>query len=222
MTAFRWPVDKINQEIRNELPRCKDSLTIQDGFRVYHDWKCRCCFCGINLTVAWKNVSNSFTFEFYIPLKLCKKVTLDNIVPVCLTCKNEKKHVRSPREDIPDVNTFADLVEVLIRSVFLETQHLKDSHPDLPALREKIRRLKQLLNLKLEDIAQNMRYNPFKDWVPEKWEMVSEENNIPAAIEKMAIKVEKDEEPKEEKKNITDIVKQTLATKKYKVVKRGH
>ena len=85
-----------------------------------------------------------------------------------------------------------------------------------------LKRLKIMINLKLSDIAQNMRYKSFIDWIPEEYTIIEEDkNSIPDIIETMtegACEGNEDALASGEEE-ITQQVKQTMVTKKYRIIR---
>lgn len=218
--AYTRAVDEINKQLRKY--RGVTRITTKDAHAVYQAHKGLCAFCGIGLNVREFLGSNSLRLKFYIPTEYGGDRTVKNLVPVCLDCDGKYRPVKEPREDIPDLNTVADLIEALTKAVI----HAEESidKPDFGALTKKVRRIKRLLNLKIEEIAATMRYKPFKDWAPESYVIIQEENNsIPDLVEQVTKGARQGDEDalSSAKDRITEQVKQTVSTRQYKIVRNS-
>lgn len=219
--AFKPAIEEINLRIsriikfdgRSTLQR----ITPQQARAAFLAYKGTCAYCGIPLNVRNRTGWNSLHFTFYVPIKLQgKKIRPELLLPVCEAhLKNSIKP--GLREDIPDLNTFSDLIVVLIKSIVSENE-LSSELKIL--MQEKINRIKRLLNFKLEDIALSMRYKPFRDWNPEEFELVVEgDNSFPDLVQKVTEEVI-DKGTEETKEEVTECIKQILTAKQYKVVRK--
>jgi hypothetical protein len=75
--------------------------------------------------------------------------------------------------------------------------------------------------MKFEDLGVALRYKPFKDWIPENFEMLEEGmNTIPDIVAKATTSHEEGASIDNEKHEITEKIKQTVTTRQYKVVRR--
>lgn len=216
--AFNKTADSINRQRRLRFPESKKitSSECADIFNVYHG---RCVFCGRPLLPKQTKLDSEDTLHmiFYIPLERGGQPTLENIVPVCPFHHRKRSRKQELREEIPDLNTFADHLHVLIESIV----EFKE-RPTRPLV-EKIKRIKRLINFDIDEIAINMRYKPFEDWLPERFEMLVEDHNtLPERIEKLTADT-LDKEPEEvlqsDKDRITDVAKQMVVTGQYGFVR---
>lgn len=187
---------------------------------VWNRDKGRCRFCGCVLHIKDAVGASALFFKLYIPQEFGGKRELWNVV---LCCRDDYEGYRAAKtvlgEDIPDVNTFADLTEQLIKATIKK----QTAKPEVSILLdEKIRRLKIMINDQLTDVAATMRYKPFKDWIPEDFELVVEgENTIPDIVEEIteAACEENADAVSSGKEKFTDSIKQVQTTKQYKIVK---
>lgn len=206
LANFRKPLIEINEEIRRfekkrhwralKLPR----FILDDLFKVYTEYKGACAFCGILTTAKFNYKYTGAHFRFEMPLTKGGDITTDNIVLVCATHKKEYGTHKRARERIPDVDSFADLTEALIRAV----QNGEGW--------EKIRRIKHEMNTVLEEIAIHSRYMVFNEDRPTKIRTPKRDNSIADAIEKLAA-------GEDTKQEITDGLKTIHVTQKYEVQK---
>jgi hypothetical protein len=174
----------------------------------------RCVYCGVALNRRSRQY-NGLNPVFYIPIDRGGPIEIDNLVFACSPCAHKYRPQRELRDAIPDINTFADYVEVLTKSVHEKMDAEKDEDAELVLiLNEKIRRIKRLLNIQLEDIALSLKYKPFKDWIPERFQEVREDDtDAPTLIERVA------ENPtKENKEALTEGVKQIVSTGQYRII----
>jgi hypothetical protein len=200
---------RVIAEINKELPPSHRKLHFYLAEEILHDWNGRCAICGIPLQLMSINERNSMHLMFYIPLKSGGTKDKSNIVPVCTTDKKRYKPTKDLREEIPDLNTFADLTERLAKAIIREENE------------EVIRRIKLALNKILEQISVGIKYRPFTDWEPEDTELLIEgENTIPDRIEEVVTKLAKEEDTEETKDKITNSVKQIATHKQYKILKK--
>lgn len=175
--AFKTIVSDANEEIikfektrhHKALPMgrvngtmCKTAWNKQNG---------RCVYCGIALhySVRFRFMAASVVFD--LPLKKGGLVEQDNIVLVCPYHKERYGASKPLRERIPDINTFADLVEQLFRSVSNDES------------REKIRMIKHEIDCILEDIAIHGQYRVFNEDRPA---IIERDNLISNILDKMA------------------------------------
>lgn len=206
LAKFKKPLITINEEIRKferkkhwralKLPR----FILDDLFKVYTEYKGACAFCGILTTVKFQYRYTGAYFKFEIPLARGGEVSTDNLVLVCATHRDEYKPHKKMRERIPDIDTFADLTEALIRAVQNNNSW------------EKIRRIKHDMNTILEEIAIHSRYMVFNEDKPTKIRTPKRDNSIADEIEKLA-------KGEDTKTNIVDGLKTIHITQKYEVQK---
>lgn len=213
-TRFNKAIEDLNVAISRQVKgngknRRISSTEAREAFVKYGG---TCAFCGLPLVIKYRKGWNALNFIYYIPLKLVKSIDPKLIIPVCEEHK-EANDKYGLREDIPDINSFSDLIVVLVQTILLEKENPSVEN------RGKIGRIKRLLNLKLEDIALCLRYKPFKDWVPDNYEVVTEgENALPDLVEKVTNQIVSGDEPKAQEE-ITQCVKQLVTTKKYQVLR---
>lgn len=196
----------INEEIRKfekkrhwkrlKLPR----FILDDLFKVYTKYKGACAFCGILTTAKFQYRYTGANFRFEMPIEKGGGISIDNLVLVCATHRDKYRPHHRSRERIPDVDSFADLTEALIRAV-----HNGDGW-------EKIRRIKHEMNTVLEEIAIHSRYMVFNEDRPTKISTPKRDNSIADAIEKLAA-------GEDTKQDITDGLKTIHVTQKYEVQK---
>jgi len=215
-TRFRRVVIDINKQRRLHKPS-SEPFTVTQAGEVFGAYKGRCAYCGRPLNIAITYGDSKLMMIYYIPLERGGTTHHWNIVPVCPEHRKTGIRKQELREDIPDINTFADYISVLIESII----EFKEN-PTAP-MAEKIRRLKRVLNFSLDEIAISMRYKPFVDWLPEQFEiLIEDENTIPDRVEKL-IEHTVDKEPEDvlssDRKSITEAVKQTIVTKQYTFIR---
>lgn len=184
---------------------------------VYQAHRGRCAYCGYPLSSRNRRASNALFFSFYVPLDRGGSVELDNILPTCKLHINGGQPLRGIRERIPDINTIADLIDVMVKT---RLELPESEHPHL--LLYKLDKVKKMLNILFEDVVTNMRYRPPKDWVPEQYTIIMEDDNtIPDEIDNL-VKAEDEPTKEEAKKQIAERVKQIAVTGKYKIIRNMH
>jgi hypothetical protein len=220
--AFTRAVAKLNTHVKHLHIRGQvKKLLISDAARVYKKFNGRCAFCDLPLNVRESQGTNALQLIFYTPIKFGGAIDPENIVPTCTVHAEQYRDVRETREDIPDINTFADVIEQLIKAVSAREHILREGGEGVGPIVEKIRRIKVYLNMKFEDLGVALRYKPFKDWIPENFEMLEEGmNTIPDIVAKATTSHEEGASIDNEKHEITEKIKQTVTTRQYKVVRR--
>jgi len=216
--AFRYAVGWLNEN--SQKNRKKRKYNLSEAYDIWKQHQGRCVFCGLQLNSGEYNTPNGCHLIPYTPFEVGGTTEIWNIVIACTSCKKNYGGSKGVREDIPDLNTFADMISALIKTT-LEKKEATDLDK-YKLLENKISRLKIMLNLKLTDIAQNMRYKAFVDWMPEEFTIIEEnKNSIPDIIENMtegACGGNEDALASGEEE-ITQQIKQTMITKKYKIIR---
>lgn len=206
------PFTRATKEINRELREHGHTHHIRgaEARSVFQKWKGRCVFCGIPLLVRARTTGAALGFQFYTPLSCGGRPTIDNVVPTCTGCRKFYRTTRQPREELFNVNTFADLTEQLILELQQHKQH-----------KGRITRIKRMMNQSLEDMVNNMRYKTYPDQAPEEFELlVEDKNTLPEEIEGLTKALKEDNKPSvdKEKDRVTDRVKQIITSKQYKVI----
>jgi hypothetical protein len=203
---FRKPLIEINKEIsvfekkRHWRASKLERFTMEDLLKVYTYYKGACAFCGLPTTVEYKYKYTGSYFIFEVPLEKGGAVDVNNLVLVCTVHKEQYKPHKRLRERIPDVDSFADLTEALIRAV-----HNGDGW-------EKIRRIKHEMNTILEELAIHSRYTVFNEDRPIRIRTAKRDNSVADLIERFA-------KGEDTKQDITDGLKTIHITQKYEVQK---
>ena len=197
---------------------------ISDMEKVFLRFGGRCAYYGTPLLLQTMG-KYALHFKFYSPPEFCGYSDIDNIVTVCDNhTKFSNIGISSAREDIPDINTFGDVFEQLIRAVITVEKYKADADPALAATMEKVVRIKRFVNMKLEELALNMRYKPFSDWIPDQFEIIQEENNsFPDLIEKTVLGALDNPDENVVRSDVdalTNQIKQITTEKKYRVVRQ--
>ena len=158
---------------------------------------------------------------FYVPLEFGGSSDLDNIVCVCSAHINLTSPAKPVRQPLPDLNTFADLVELLIQSLIQAKEFKDQKNTDYFPLKEKIQRIKRLLNAEMETIAMSFRYKPFLDFDPENHEYIVEGSNSLADLVTLGTlaNIDGDSESSEKvKEKLKNQLHNAVATKTYKIM----
>lgn len=220
--AFKKALLKFNTEIKRALPRGNPHrFTISEAFKLYQRFNGRCVYCGLPLNVNAEAAVNSLNYKLYIPLEYNGVIDMDNVVIVCNTHADKYRPVKPPREDIPNVNTLADLIHVLIEETFkLEQMKNTEFHS---LILEKIRRIKIELNKTMEDIAVNMRYKTYADWQTSYYEIIEEDKNTLADLVQEQTKKVASGEPQDvvdsTREKIVNQTKQMATSKQYRIIR---
>jgi len=194
-----------------------------EAHEIYQKYGGKCVYCGTPLNIRAEKTLNALHFRYYTALEHNGAIHKDNVVTVCTECEGKYKPTQTRREDIPDIDSFADTIQILIETVVKAEAQRIEQNPEYVVTVEKIRRIKFMLNLKMEDIATNMRYKPFKDWMPSQYEIIEENNNsFPDLIEKQSKNVAGVEDLDaldSGRERIVEQTKQIISTKQYKVIR---
>jgi hypothetical protein len=224
-SAFSRAVFRINEVVR-KWPKPKNFKWYNGSAQeVFERYGGRCALCGIGLSAHYNSGIDTLYLDFYIPLTRGGRWdSLDNVIPVCKSHYTGGVIKKELRKDIPDINTFSDLIEQLIRSTLSAKQMEDEDNPELSLMIKKKNMIKRIINMKLEDITVCMQYKPFEDWIPENYEFVIEdENTIPDLIEMTTESVVDNDTDAvvESKKKTTEQVKQLASTKQYRIVRNA-
>lgn len=207
--AYTTAMREINRELKI-AGKGTNLFRRPEAEQIYKKYGGRCAFCGVNLVIASSSMSG-IAFMFYTPLNVGGSPTISNVILVCKAHKARYRPIREAREDILDINTIADYIEHLIRAIKNDGD------------REKILRIKRILNGKFTDLAVNMRYVTFSGNMPEDIEIVEEGvNTVPDLIQDLADK-SLDSPPGDvlsSKQKVTESLKQIDSTKQYKIIKK--
>lgn len=201
-------IDEINREIAEAYGRVlgKDKkrgtyekITPLDAEECYRQSRGKCVYCDTRLMFIGRVNKAAARLMFYVPLKVGGEARPDNLVVVCLDCKNDYRSTRKLRTDIAGLDSFADCCEQLFIAV-------RDGYPQA-----KINMLKARINTRLTDVATCMRYVTTPDWKPTTMEkLVEGKNTMAEALVDMA-------EGKDVKADITNKVKQVVTTQQYRI-----
>ena len=219
--AYKNACAKFNKIVEKHFGKSAKRLAPSEANIVYQRYNGRCVYCGIPLNVKEASAINALNFQYYI-VPPHGKNDLDNIITVCREHSEQFHRSRHFREDIADIDTIADIIEVLVESVVRAHELKEKKHSDYFPMKEKITRLKRILNFKFQDLAINMQYKTFSDWEPENYAFIQEGNNGAGdliAIEALATLEQDHESVEKVKKKQIDQLKQTLATKQYRVLR---
>ena len=210
-THFRKMAADITRDLKSRgYARRIQAIELSMLFKQFNG---RCAYCGIPC-IPWPKISNDRVyFHWYIPLDKGGTTEIKNLVPVCSEHKEKYRHVKTPRETIPDVNTFGDLIATLVDSTITMRKLKSDNNVEAFKWERKIQALKHSINMLLEEIMVSTHYKPFSDW---KFNPIMHEedvNTIPDLIEGMV----KGEDNKDE---LTNAAKQLISTKQYKIIRK--
>jgi hypothetical protein len=204
-------VDTLNAEIRRAYVKVTgedkiwsvyDRITALDIEEVYHKYKGRCVFCDKATAYLGKRSLDAARVTWYVPLNVGGEARPDNLIVSCQECVKSYRSTRKLREDMVGLDTFADVVERLVKAV-------RDGEDECI-----VAALKSRLNVRLMDIANCMRYVTKDDWIAAEDEIVEEGvNTIGDRVEAMA-------KGEDTKAGITNTVKQIVTTKQYKIIRR--
>ena len=212
--AFVNPLNRLHKHITKETGNSLQRLKLQQIADIYHAWDGKCAMCGIPLNVKEHRGINALHLLPYIPLHIKGIIELNNIVPTCRRHYEAGTAKRYLRQDIPDLNTVADLIELILQGTILKNKYREEKSSNFFPMEEKVYRLKQLLNLRMEEFATCLQYKPFKDWHPDNYEMLEDgKNTIGDLVEKIVDKPEAKEE-------IVERLKQLATTKQYNIVRK--
>lgn len=194
---------EINRELRNAGHKTyfrKPEIDV-----IYKDWKGCCAYCGMPLSLQGSNPTNALHLQFYTPLDAGGLPLLANLMPVCPTDKKRYRPTRRALEDIPNIDTFADLVEELMKLVSTGSRTFA---------------IKKRINTQLEDIVHTLRYKtspPSKEYEIR----IENKNTIPDIVEEIAVRVDKGEDCAKEKEALSESLEQITQTKQYRIVRRA-
>lgn len=221
--AYKSALDELNAHLRKIKGAKTSPIYPSVAHDVFQRYNSRCAFCGISLSVRNTRKFNSLRFLFYIPLREGGSQDIDNIIPTCLDCFAVDSHKRrSLIQDIPDINTFSDLLEQLIISTAKYYTLYQEEDPNYFFQKDKSQIIKRLINLKLEEILIAIRYNFFKDFPSENFEILEEETNSFSDIVELGIKSVLDDDSESTskiKEKLTNQVKQISKTRQYRIIK---
>ncbi len=216
--AYRKAVEKLNVKAKRILGQNTKKFLLGEASYLYKKYNGRCVYCGLPLQVRLQGAANSLNFIFYIPIEFTGKNDIDNIVIVCPTHAESFSPNKQFLEDIPDIDTVADIIECIIdtKLKMIEASKIKD--PEFFLLQEKIKRLKRLLNLRIQEFALSMRYKSFRDWIPSKYEIIQEDHNSFGDLVEISVGADEDYMG-EVKAKITNQLKQIATTKSYTIIR---
>ena len=202
---FKLAIIEINSEIlayqktlhhrKRVLPKLSH-LQLQKVFAAY---KGLCAYCKAPLMLGDNFKLGGAHFSFEIPLVQGGEVAPSNVVPVCYAHKLRYNNLKSKRERVPDLDTFADLIEVLIESVSYEYKDIG-----------KIRILKSEINSILEEIALHGHYKHYKEDLPKKPQHFINTNTVADIIEKMKT-------GEKTKEDLIESIKTITSTGQYRI-----
>jgi len=121
-------------------------ISVDELKQVYDRYGGVCGYCGLELTSISRRV-NTCKFQFKIPLEAEGSLDLENLFPVCPTCKREKVPKRPVAYPIFDYNAFSDIMVQLVRAVIEKDQ-------------EKIQYFKYQLDSSLSEYIGILFYRP--------------------------------------------------------------
>jgi len=190
--AYRKAVAKLNDRARRVLGKNTKKFLISEAHDIFKKHNGRCVYCGEPLQVRLQGAVNSLNFVFYIPIEFSGLNEVNNIIPVCPTHVDNSNPNKQFLEDIPDINSIADIIEVLVycKQQSLVLQQAKN--PEYFPVVEKLKRVKRLLNFKIQEFALSMRYKTFTDWVPSQYELIQEDHNTIADLVEIAVSADRD------------------------------
>jgi hypothetical protein len=214
---FHQQLVQLNTEIRKNFKGKKipKYLRVADLQAVFDNHRGRCRNCGvklINRKITYRHsVGLTARFEFFKPLKRGGKISRDNLILVCLSCKDEYKLPQRMLKRIPEVNTIADLIERLMIETHKAQQ--SDVHKNI------VTALKRELNAAITEMVDSLHYSSLKD-SPEldPPEFLEEESTLADTMENMAKSIiEKFEAPEEVEKLKKDL-KGVTAQQRYRIL----
>lgn len=207
---LRHGIEAINDEIvaaygkvtgKDKLWETYEKISVADAEECFRQYRGKCVYCDTRLSYLGRTTMNAARLAFYVPLKVGGEARPDNLIVVCARCKHEYRDTRKLRQDIVDLDSFADCCEQLFIAI-------RDNE-----CRDKVLLLKDRINTRLADVATCMRYVTTHDWRPaELVKVVEGKNTIADRLEQMG-KGDKVTEI------ITEDVKQIVTTKQYKILR---
>ena len=216
--AYRRAVAKLNEHAQRVLGKNTKKLTLSDAREIYQKNNGRCVYCGLPLQPSRLGQSNSLNFIFYIPIEFTGMNEYNNIIPVCPYHAEMLTPNKQFLEDIPDINSIADIIEVLVKCKLDSIEFQKTQNPEYFPVVEKLKRLKRLLNFKIQEFALSMRYKTFVDWIPSQYELIQEDHNTIADLVEIVVDADVDSMGKIKNK-ITKQLKQIVTTKTYNIIR---
>lgn len=206
---------EINNDIKryytkNGIVGVRPKVNRREAAEVWQRDKGRCVFCGVGLVKGPKAGGRTPCLAFDFPLAHGGKVEVDNIILVCRIHKDKYEPRRKPRERIPDVDNFANLVEQMVISIIERESLIEKKDPEAFSKIEKVRRLREEIDVLLEDIAVHSRYRTmFKEDTPEHFRHYREGDTLGKDIENLSLGIG-------DSKEISEKLKQLVCTKVYR------
>lgn len=220
--AYKYAIERINKTIKEELGLGYKRLTKTEAHEIYQRYNGRCVFCGLSLNVQETVSANALYFIHYTPLRYGGKNEIENIVPVCKDHSVKYNASKKLRDDIADIDSIADIIQYLVETTINCRKLKEEENSDFFPMERKLKRLKRILNFKIEDFAINLRYQLCSDWEPENYEFVQEENNSIGDLVSLAASATLDQDAEsvsKTKDKIVNQLKQVAKSKQYRVLR---
>ena len=195
--ALRAALAELNEAVRAQIRKDRrkkpgpttraDFFKWRDLLFAYHRYNGKCAFCGQGVQMGMVT-PGPFQVKF-IPITPFSKggqANSDNLYPVCWFHYKRYLPRRKAMERVPGVDSLADLIVALSKTVKLrENLRVQGKGDEYLIQTDKIDRLKSEINSLFEEVAVYFQYRIFSEEMPRKVEpRIEGENSLADLIEK--------------------------------------